>query len=137
MKIYISGTFERRPFLRPYRDKIWALGHHVISSWLDEVAKPEHMLMKEFRRKLAIKDTCEVYAADLLIIDSAEKSGGKNCEYGISVARFHNSLQWVVGKPSMFHELSDRFFGTWDEAIECLKKEYHVTYNPNVDANGA
>lgn len=107
------------------KDEIWQLGHQVLSTWLDEVAKPEFMNVLDFRIKLAIKDLCEVSAADLLILDSMESSGGKNFEAGFAFAHHQNKLFWVIGKCSnIFQELADDHFDSWDDCLKYLADNF-------------
>jgi len=121
VKIYVAGTFARRNDLRPYRDRLWAMGHHVTSSWLDEVAKPEGMDHETFFKKLANKDRAEVLASDLVICETGDTlSEGKNTELGIALGNFQNTLIWIVGeRRSVFHELADKHFETWEELLVC------------------
>lgn len=124
-RIYIAAKFERRVLLRPIRDQLWKLGHEVVSTWLDEVARSPLLTSEEFYRKLALKDFCEISAADLLIIDTEEQSdrGGANVEFGFALGLYHKKLCWVVGPPrNVFHQLADRTFPSWDDCIEVLSK---------------
>jgi hypothetical protein len=99
------------------------MGHRVISSWLDEVECPPGMSEAVFNKKLGVKDTCEVYAADLLILDmSTKKSEGKSVEFGLALADHQNKLIFGIGeKRSVFHELLDRHFVTWEECLEEIR----------------
>lgn len=134
MKIYVAGTFSSREKLRPIRDTIWGLGHQVVSSWLDEVAKPAFMTGAEFQKKLAMKDMCEVSSADLIIQDCELISGGKNFELGFAVHRFQNALVWTVGeKNNVFQHISDAHFGTWAGCLTYLAAAYPAEVP--VDAN--
>jgi hypothetical protein len=120
-KIYIAGKFERRDILRPYKEKLYQLGHEVFSTWLNEQTKPGSMSQSEFFRKLAIKDLCEVFASDIVIMDTIEMSerGGASNEYGFALGQFQSKQILIVGpKRSVFHELADRQFDTWDELIK-------------------
>lgn len=124
MKIYIAAKFARREDMRPMRDAIWDAGHEVVSTWIDEVKRPEGMDSETFKKKLAIKDVAEVFSADLLILDTAfpSETGGKEVEFGIALGRFQTKLIWIVGpKRNVFHELADRTFPTWDLAIMALR----------------
>lgn len=80
MKIYLAGTFADQADLRDPADRIWRLGHEVVSTWLQEIQKPAGMDGSTFKRKLAMKDIAEVVNADLIILDNRQISGGKNCE---------------------------------------------------------
>lgn len=122
VRIYIAGSFIDQQALRDPADQLWKLGHEITGSWLHEVAKPEVLTTEEFKRKLALKDIAEIYAADLIIQDNRRSSGGKNAEWGIGLGQFQKKLLWLVGKPShVFHYLADKQFENWEECIECLK----------------
>jgi hypothetical protein len=122
LKIYIAGSFLDQRDLRGSADQLWKLGHEITGSWLQEVAQSETLTTEEFKRKLALKDIAEVYAADLIIQDNRRSSGGKNVEWGIGLGQFQKKLLWLVGKPShVFHYLADKQFKNWMECIECLK----------------
>ena len=121
MRIYIAGSFVDQKELRPEANRIWALGHEITGTWLQEVAKPAGMDDDTFNRKLAIKDLCEVARADLLILDNRRSSGGKNVEWGFSLGEFQHKQLWLIGEPTnVFHYLADFEFHSWDECIYYL-----------------
>lgn len=123
MKIYIAGCFEERLRLRDVANQLWHQGHEVTSTWLDEVAQPPHMNQDEFYKKLAIKDLCEIQAADLLLHDTIVMSsrGGASNEFGYALGAHQKKLLWIVGPArSPFHQLADRRFDDWETCIEAL-----------------
>lgn len=121
MKIYVAGTFGDQKVLRTEASRLWELGHEVTGTWLNEVAKPSDMDRATFWRKLAIKDAVEVGMADLIILDNRQSSGGKNTEWGIGIGQYQKKLLWLVGEPTtVFHELADRKFQSWDELIASI-----------------
>lgn len=123
MKIYIAGTFADQKALREVSNTIWSMGHEVVSTWLQESTKSEVMSDEEHKRKLAIKDLAELYAADLVILDNRQSSGGKNAEWGIGIGRFHHKLLWLVGEPTnVFHYLADKRFSNWGECLTFLRE---------------
>ena len=125
MKIYLAGQFESQKRIRKEAHKVWALGHDVVSSWLNEVIKPANMPHREFMKKLAMKDIAEVNAADLLIQDTIKMSirGGAATEFGLALHSFQNKQVWVVGPlRSVFHYLCDRHFNNWKECLAALKQ---------------
>ena len=130
MKIYIGASFSSRNRLRPIRDKLWSLGHEVVSSWLDEVAKPAPMTQKEFYKKLAIKDIAELKSADLVIVDVIDPSttGGRDTELGLALGSFSQKQVYLVGTPKcVFHELVDAQFKDWPslfQYFESKEKEF-------------
>ena len=124
MKIYIAGTFEDQKVLREPADKLWSLGHEIVSTWLQEVKKPVEMSSDEFKKKLAIKDIAEVISADLIILDNRRSSGGKNCEWGLGLGQFQKKVLWLVSEPSnVFHYLADRKFASWEEVYVELSSQ--------------
>ena len=121
MRIYIAGTFEDQKDLNEVGHKLWSLGHEITGTWLQETAKPPEMTSDEFKKKLAIKDIAEVTMADLIILDNRRSSGGKNCEWGVSLGQFQKKILWLVGEPSnVFHYLADEKFANWEEVYERL-----------------
>jgi len=110
--------------MRPIRDKIWQLGHNVVSTWIDESSKPLAMPQRDFDKKTAFKDLCEVSLAELVIMDLESVSTGKAVELGFALAQHQNKMIWTVGKEDhIFHTLADRNFRTWDEYFTELGKE--------------
>ena len=130
MKIYIAGFFDTRERLRPVRDKMWQMGHQVLSHWLDEVSKPEGMEEEVWWRKLALRDLVDVYASDLLIVDTLDVTprGGREVEFGFALSRFQDQQVWVVGPyRNVFHRLADLKFDTWEECLEWLDPTPRIT----------
>lgn len=124
-KIYIGGKFERREELRKPADQLWHLGHEIVSTWLNETAKPEGMSHEDFFKKLAIKDLAEIQSADIVMIDTfmPAGSGGSQVEYGYALGKHHRNQVFVVGpKRSVFHELADKTFLRWEEAVDYFHK---------------
>jgi len=124
LKIYIAGSFNSRPRLRLMRDKLWDMGHEVVSTWLDEVAQPDNLSKKEFYKKLAIKDIAELKSANLVIVDILDpsSSGGRDTELGLALGSFQSKQVYLVGNPvGVFHELVDLQCKAWDELL--LKME--------------
>ena len=133
MNIYLAARFRDRKRLRLIRDKLWEMGHEVVSSWIDEVRKPEFLTIEEWNRKLAIKDLTEIRAADLLVLDTLGKlvvgaGGGREFEFGFAYGQFHNKLIFLVGRRNhAFHTLVDEQFPSWATAlryIEICRRHY-------------
>jgi len=122
MRIYLAASFVAQHRLRPIRDRLLTLGHDVVSSWLDEAAKPEHLTQERFDTHLAIKDFTEVVQCDCVIIDTLEPSttGGRYVELGIALA--NSKLIYQVGpQVGIFERLVDEAFDTWEHAINYLE----------------
>ncbi|KKL74752.1 hypothetical protein LCGC14_2061740 [marine sediment metagenome] len=125
MKVYLAAKFERREELRPIRDKLWSMGHEVVSTWIDEVKKPGGMTSDQFKRKLAVKDLAQIESADLFILDTfvISESGGKEVEFGLALGQFQGILVYIVGPAcNVFHQLCDRRFENWDDCLTSLKE---------------
>jgi len=122
LKIYIAGSFVDQASLRPEADRLWRLGHEITGTWLQETKRPESMPEDVFKRKLAIKDLCEVSRADLIIVDNRRSTGGKNAEMGFALGEFQHKQFWLVGEPTnVFQYLADMQFTDWDELIGFLE----------------
>jgi len=96
------------------------MGHEVVSTWLDEVAKPAGMTQETFWRKLAVKDLAEVKACDLLIADTMDVTprGGREVEFGFALGGHQSKHVFIVGPVrNVFHTLADIRFESWDECL--------------------
>lgn len=121
MKIYTAATFSEQQRIRQHKERLIQLGHSVVATWLEEQLKPDGMTEAQFERKMAMKDLQEVMAADCLVLDVNEKSGGKMIETGFALA--HHKLLYVVGTPaphSIFLTLADKQFDSWDQLFTHL-----------------
>lgn len=129
MKLYIGAKMSDGPRLREVRERIFKLGNEVISSWLDEVGRPENMEHDIFSRKLAMKDLTEIRAADVFVIDTlspltAGGGGGREFEFGFALGQWHHKEVWLVGGHNhAFHYLADREFQSWDDVLFYLGEE--------------
>ena len=122
MRIYLAGTFGDQKALRAEAARLWDLGHEITGTWLQEVKKPAGMPERVFKKKLAIKDLCEVARADVIILDNRQSSGGKNAEWGFSLGEFQHKQLWLIGEPTnVFQELADLQFRTWDDCVFYLE----------------
>ena len=134
LKIYIASFFDTRERIRPFADRLWGMGHEVVSTWLNEVAKPPFMSRDAFWRKLAVKDVVEVGSADLIITDTMDVTprGGREFESGFAFASYQHKLWYVVGPVrNIFHTLADQRFDTWEEALSSLPKLPNKPENPS------
>ena len=134
MKVYCASYFDTRDRIRPYADIIWRKGHEVVSSWLQEVAKPEGMTQNEFWKKLAIKDLAEINACDLLILDTIDLTprGGREVEFGFTLGRFQTKSIYLVGPVrNVFHTLVDRTYDNWDLLLADIPVVVKKPENPS------
>jgi hypothetical protein len=138
VKIYIASFFDTRNRIRPYADKLWSMGHEVVSTWLNEVARPEGMTTEEFWKKLAVKDLAEINAADLLILDTIDVTprGGREVELGFALGRFQTKSIYMVGPiRNVFHTLVDRRYDDYDSLLRDLPNVNRDAENPTVADN--
>ena len=134
MKCYIASFFDTRARIKPHADALWAKGHEITSSWLQEVARPEGMTREEFWKKLAIKDLAEINAADLLILDTFDVTprGGREVELGFALGRFQTKSIYLVGPVrNVFHTLVDRHYDTWDALLADIPDVVDKPENPS------
>jgi nucleoside 2-deoxyribosyltransferase len=133
MKIYTAATFSEQQRIRHHKERLFQLGHSVVSTWLEEQIKPEGMTDEQFGRKMAAKDLREITSADCFILDleNPSKTMGKMVEYGFALAG--HKLVYVVAPAGMmtkghiFCMLADHIFGSWDELFE-----YFKTHHPDI-----
>ena len=135
MRIYLAATFKNQSRIRQMRDKLFILGHNVLSTWLNEQIKPNGMTEEQFGRKMAAKDLREIQEADCLILDIDDPSvtAGKMIEYGFALA--HHKLLYTVGKPipnAIFTLLADKHFDTWEDLFDFFA-ESHSTVDVDTD----
>jgi hypothetical protein len=134
MKVYVASFFDTRVRIRPYADALWHKGYQVVSTWLNEVAKPENITQEEFWKKLAVKDLTEVKEAELLILDTLDVTprGGREVEFGFALGAFQNKAVYLVGPVrNIFHTLVDRKFESWDALILALPDVKKDSVNPS------
>ena len=121
MKIYVSGSYNEQKRLREESHKLFALGHGITSTWLNETQQPKHLTEQQWFTKLAVKDLAEVAAADCIIMDTdgTSTSGGRYVEWGFAIGRF-NMLKLLVGANhyGVFQKLADKSFANWDEVLK-------------------
>jgi nucleoside 2-deoxyribosyltransferase len=149
MKIYTAATFSEQNRIRHNKERLFQLGHSVISTWLEEQIKPEGMTDEQFGRKMAAKDLREIMYADCFILDleNPSKTMGKMVEYGFALAN-HKLIYLVAPEGTMtkghvFCFLADRIFPNWDslfkhfEAHHPEKKPSAVDYAKSMTAQNA
>ena len=121
MKIYIAGAFESQARLQPLRDLVEALGHEVISTWLDEASLLPPTPKES--RAYAVRDLGEIRVCDLLILDTFDTNerGGREFEAGVA---FADGVRLVrVGRSrNVFHELL-MAYETWEAMLEWLREQ--------------
>lgn len=138
MRVYVAAFFDDRERIRQEALKLWDKGYDVISSWLNEVSKPEHMSKEDFWKKLALKDIAEVKSSNLIILDTLEETprGGREVEFGFGLAQHQDKSIYLVGPVrNVFHTLADRRYATWKELLKDLPSltgKSKINDNPKV-----
>ena len=126
MKIYLAGRLAQRPELHQIRQKIWELGHEVVSTWIDEGGDYSTGFGGDQGAKIGMRDMCQIATAELFILDttsplSADGGGGREFEFGFAMGQFQHKKCWRVGpKKNSFHALVDIAFESWTDCLQYL-----------------
>ena len=127
MRIYMASKLSARPILQEVSQRLWAKGHEVVSTWVNESGDyAQHPDAEVMARKISIRDMCQICTAELVILDttvplSFDGGGGREFEYGFATAQYQYKKIWRVGPAkSAFHYFVDRSFETWNELVEAL-----------------
>lgn len=127
--IYVAGSWHSRPRLLEMIQQLEDLGFKVSSTWARKTSKadPTDPVWKPGTEIFeASRDLDETLAANLVIVDTIERSstGGSDAELGAALThrRLNSEVQvWIVGpKRSGYHHLGDRDFDTWEQVMEAL-----------------
>ena len=124
MRFYVASRLSCRPQLHEVRAKLRALGHDVISTWLDESGDYSNSI--EQAKKVAMRDLCQISQVDVLILDttspiSKDGGGGRETEFGFALGQFQHKKLWRVGPAkNVFHHLADMTFDSWKEFLEYI-----------------
>lgn len=127
-KIYIGGSFASRKRMADEAKYLIDLGHVVLSRWFNEDDAIERIWDHHFGGRvaeaMAMGDAYDIMEADIVIIDSIEKSstGGSDTELGLALMRS------LVGRPlrvihvgpyiNIFQNLVREHYQTWNELLE-------------------
>lgn len=121
MKIYIAGHFPCRYRLRPFRDQLQAMGHLVVSSWLDtpdvfDSISGDHGDDQAICSRTASRDMADIAKAQTLILDTIaeDPNGGREVEFGLA----EGLPRYIVGPyRNVFHRLASHRFNDWEECL--------------------
>ena len=128
MKIYIGGSFAARQRIQNEAKYLIDSGHVVLSRWYNEDDAIEKIWDQNFGGRaaeaMAMGDAYDILEADIVIIDTIEKStsGGRDTELGMALMRS------LVGRPlrvihigpygNIFQNLAREHYGSWAEMLE-------------------
>ena len=126
IKVYISGSYTEQKRLREESHKLFALGHCITSTWLNEVQQPSYLTKEQWYASLAVKDLAEVSAADCFILDlvGVSTTGGRFVEFGYALGR-HSMLILLVGGSDLgvFDTLANESMKDWGEVVEYFTED--------------
>ena len=127
MNIYLAGRFSAQGDLRVMRGRLQALGHKILSSWLDEESGLSFdKLTPEQRCRFANRDLADVRQSQLLILDLLlpPSKGGCEVEFGFALSDPRYKTTYIVGEPrNIFHYLAHQTFANWEDCIWHVKKQ--------------
>jgi len=129
MRIYISGAFTAQERLQPWANALRRLGHDIVSSWLWEAAKPDHLSKDTWDHLIADKDIAETYASDCVILDLDGEStgGGRYVEWGIACCPGSMRMRITVGddrRNGIFLSKAHFHFNSWADLVRCFNALY-------------
>jgi len=120
MKIYLAARFERQDEIRDYRRQLEALGHRVLSSWLDGCVADSSTSPMD-KKNIAHQELLEIGSCDCLIMFTGDLQGGyttaaHKVEFGIAVGLQKNLF--IIGpRENVFCYLHKvvwyKTFGKW------------------------
>lgn len=125
VRIYIAAFFDSRPRIREEVQKLDAMGHSVVASWVyREPAEATYGGSTEgYLTCCALRDLREIRTADLLILDTLDSihRGGREVELGYALGC---GVPFIVVGPqrNVFHRLAQAQFESWDEAQKWLSE---------------
>lgn len=128
MKIYIGGAFSARKRIANEAKYLIEAGHIVLSRWfnLDDPLEllPDGGVASILAEAKATRDVYDILEADIVIIDSLDKSttGGYHVELGLALMRS------LIGRPlrvihigpynNIFQNLAREYYASWEELLE-------------------
>ncbi len=126
MNIYLAASYSRRLEMVEHAAELTALGHVVVSTWIDghHLTRPniDAEATDAERRQWAEEDLAGIDLCNLLILttetpDNGYQRGGRMAEFGYALAR--GKQLWVVGpRENVFcclHEVEQ--FADWAECL--------------------
>jgi hypothetical protein len=117
--IYVAAPWKRREAAREVADYLTARGFTIISRWLREHGDSTNHAELQHE---ALNDLEDLRRCDAILLLNLERSGGKECEFGMAYVLGLKTI--VVGKPegNVFYHLPGVIVvDTIEQAIPYLK----------------
>lgn len=123
-KVYVAGAFEGQARLRKIRARLEQQGIEVTSTWLDEVEAEgalNHMPTLADSLRYAVRDKDDIWRSEAVLVDTLDTNtrGGREVEFGLALG-WHLKLATVGPPRNVFHQLADRNFRNWEDALSDL-----------------
>lgn len=125
-KIYIAAKYSAKERVKPYKEKLFARGHKIYSTWLDSSLPLDSLAATsppDENKSEAKRDLDEVYRCDTFILDTIDESatGGREVELGYAMDG--NRAIYIVGpRRNVFHFLIKYHYETWEELLNALEE---------------
>ena len=122
-KVYIAGSYSGRKRIGEEAIKLSQRGFTILSRWLDDNDFIEQAWDSNFGGRvaetMAMSDTFAIFNADLVILDTIDKSstGGSDTELGIALTRELDRKVHIV------------HIGPYRNIFQTLVKEHYPTWN--------
>ena len=120
-KIYIAANFSGRKVLHKTATKLERAGHRITSRWITEGNNRRYKNWHTRATAAALRDKADVERAELMILDTLNKTrrGGREVEFGIALQK--GIPCWLVGqRRNIFHEFATKRFSSWKECVKAL-----------------
>ena len=127
IRVYIAGSYSGRHRIRAEATKLPS-SYIILSRWFNDDDFIEKAWDNDFAGRvaesMAMGDTYAILEADLLILDTIDKSstGGSDTELGLALA-----LQLLTGKPRIVH------IGIHRNIFQTLVREHYTTWKDYLD----
>lgn len=130
-KIYVGGSFSSAARLKRESETLRKLGHIILSRWFDADDFIEIAWDNDFGGRvaeaMAMGDTYAILEADIVIIDTIEKSstGGSDSELGAAIMKAQ-----LTGRPRVIH------IGPYRNIFQTLAREHYADWEELFDESG-
>jgi hypothetical protein len=116
--------------MRGYRDRLEAIGHKVVSQWIDYPIVDESKLRPEEWDLMAEDDVNDVASCEMLVAftespEAGYMTGGRHVEFGLAIAWRKHAI--IIGPTeNIFHRM---FPAKADELWAMLRRTQYDTFD--------